>query len=237
MIKQFLFVVSVSMYGQILAQQDSASCIGTILTYNKKMVQMGKPKKGQTYLLDYRQEMNYWDSNTQNVDVNVKYYASESQVHVISKDLKSYMDDTYLFTVIEGQKKVIVTRNPSSETDPSAISNFLKNQEAIIKKCTVLECTIDKSKGIRKISLDGTNTEISGFEAEELTYFFKHSTGDLKKTITTYSRRYPVRRMSITINEFNTNANYKFPKKLYDKFLDEYGKLKGAYKGYQLIIE
>lgn|SRR3989338_3959494 len=230
----FAALIFLSSHGAVA--QNSNECLADVLAYNKKIADLGKPKEGKVYSMDYRQEIKYWDASTTAVDMRVKYYVTHNQVHSISDQLKTYMDDDYVFTIIEARKQIVVTRNPKDEVSPNAMQNFLKNQKLILGKCSVQECSMDKEKGTKKIVLDATKTGIKGFFGEKLTYYFD-AKGNLKKTVTTYSRGYTIRRMSITINSMNFSSSYKFPTKLYDMFLDAKGKLKSKYSGYQLINE
>jgi hypothetical protein len=216
--------------------QKVDQCLSDVLMYNKRIAELGKPKEGKVYFMDYRQEIRYWDGSISPVDMRVKYYVSKNQVHTISDKLKTYMDDDYVFTIIEDQKQIIVTKNPKDEVSPDAMKLFLNNQKMILEKCDVIECSNDREKNTKKIVLDATKTGIKGFHGDKMTYYFDFK-GNLKKTISTYTRAYSIRRMAITINEMNFNSSYKFPEKLYDMFLDSKGKLKSKFAGYQLITE
>lgn len=222
-----LLVLSVS-YGQ-----DNV-CMKTVLSYNKKMANVGKPEKEKVYHFEYKQEMSYWDSDIKPVKTHVNYYIGEKQMHVLSDDMNVYTDENFIYTVILKEKKIIVTRNVNESADQS-ISNFFKNQEAIIKKCSVKSCTDDKSKGLKKVVLDATSVDVEGIEISELTYFMKLKGGDMKKGIIKYSKNYPIRRMALEIIKSDFNSSYRFPNNLKDQFFDTEGKLIGKYKEYQLI--
>lgn len=229
-----LSIVTMSSFG---FGQKASSCKERVLKYNSKMSKIGKPSEGKVYFMDYRQQMSYWNASAKPLDTRVKYYVSDKKSAVISNEMKIFMDEDFMFTVLESQKKIILTLNPQKAADPTSIKRFLKNQEYVVRECEILQCSLDESKGIRKVVLDANNVDLEGLKADKLTYFFKEGSTDLMKTITTYDRSYPVRRMSMTINTMNFNSSYKFPKNLYSSFLDSNGKLRPKYKGYQLITE
>lgn len=235
--KILIHLICLIFFKTAFGQEDKNSCLSTVLEYNKKLSQIDQPKSGQVYYIDYQQEISYWDADTKPVNTRVKYYISSDQLHVISGELKLYMDKTYVFTIIEKQKQIILSRNPETTKDEASISLFYKNQESVIKSCKVSECSYDKVKGLTKIVLDAKDVNVEGVEIESMTYYFKKNSGQLVKTITNYTKNYPIRRMSISYNELNFNSNYKFPSKLSDMFLDSNGELKSKYNGYQLIKE
>ncbi len=158
-------------------------------------------------------------------------------MHLITDDICTYINTEYVFTVIQSQKKIIVTRNPESDEDfdNSMLNTFLKNQAYVIDQSPVSECSEVQDKGLTKVVLDATKVKVNGLNADKLTYFFDTGSGKLKKTITTYDRGYEIRRMSITYYNFSTNYKYNFPKDLVGMFLDDSGNLKAKYRGYELI--
>ncbi|GEM_PF-5697300 len=237
MIKGVICIIALFILANTGFSQGDSGCLAEVLAYNKRMEFRAKPRFGRVYHMSYRQQIDYWDPSIKAVDMSVKYYISEDQVHVLSNEMKSYMDKKYVFTVLDGQKKIIITRNPSEEVNPTSVQTFIKNQKGIIERCKVTECSEDATKGIRKIVLDASDINVKGFAGDELIYYFDSKSGDLSKTITTYSRAYKIRRMSITVDKLDFNSSYKFPAELTNMFLESNGELKAKYKGYQLIKE
>lgn len=218
--------------------QTDAQCIDMVKKYNEQIRKLGKPAAGKVYYVDFEQELSYWDSDVSSPKQRVKYYVSVDQVHLISSEISTYTNKEYVFTVMHKQKKILVSRNPESdpEFDGAGIfGTFLNNQEHIISKATVSECSEVSEKGLYKVVLDVSQLKINGFHADKLTYYFDSKTKKLKKTITSYGKGYQLRRMSITYYDFQTDYKYTFPKDLVGMFLDSKGKLKPKYNGYELI--
>lgn len=228
----FLFAGS-----RAFSQTSKNQCLELVRSYHEQIKKLGKPAEGKVYFVDFQQEVSYWDASVSTQNQRIKYYVSNKQVHLITDDICTYTDENYVFTVLNSQKKILVTRNPESEggTDKTLLETFLKNQTFVIEKSQLVECAEVTGKGWTKVVLDAANIQIQGLNIDKLTYFFDNRTGQLKKTVTTYDRGYKIRRMSITYNDFQTNYKYNFPKNLMDMFLDAAGNLKPKYRGYELI--
>lgn len=219
------------------AQLGEGKCQQLVRSYNKRMSEIAKPAPGKTYFVDFELEVNYWSAETTSRKERVKYYISGDQLHMVSSDISTYMNKDYVFTVINSQKKIIVTRNPKDTEGgfESAFNTFVSNQNYVIEQSRLAECSEDPEKGLSKVVLDANDIEVQGLKVDKLTYYFDKKSGGLKKTITTYNRGYEIRRMSITYHDLQTNYKYTFPTDLVAQFLDSKGNLKPKYREYELI--
>ncbi len=224
--------------GNVNAQKKYDKCLERVLDIYK---QLNNPAQATNdtlaYLMEYRVRTRTSGADSEEKSSAGSVIVQGDYTEVKTDYLDLYRDEKFTFTIIAARKTVMIGDSDGGIDKEKRKNTFLALNDTLMKSLTVIECNTKEVDGrmIQKIVMSG-NDWLEKYQGISEIVFEVDDAGETFHRITLHhSAEAPMTFSEYTFNKIDYNYRFERPESIYDRFMDEEGKLNAIYSTYKLI--
>lgn len=204
----------------------------------KKVNASQAPPEGKIYHFDYTVHTIVRDSSRgKNTSLRSEIYMSNTQVHLVSKEVEIYQDKKNAFSIFPSRKTIYWSNSQLGYDKANHEKRVTMFQDTLFDMSKLVECRTTEKKGMRRAVLEPNAKAQQLYKLQKIVFDFSLADETISRITLYFTATSKIKVQEIVYNKltYNYKGKNKLSSPVYSLVFDRSKKLLPGYTGYKVI--